>query len=53
MVHRMGPPLVMAVIGAFALGYRHGVLGAIIGLIAGFLIYLAIGAIVWMGRSRD
>ncbi|MEA2152549.1 MAG: hypothetical protein QOI18_782 [Solirubrobacteraceae bacterium] len=48
----MGPPLVLAIIGALALGYKHGVVGAIIGLVAGLLIYLAIGAVVWMGRDR-
>jgi hypothetical protein len=49
----MGPPLILALIGALALGYNHGVLGAIIGVVAGFLIYLAIGAVVWMGRNRN
>jgi hypothetical protein len=48
----MGPPLVLAIIVAVALGVGHGILGAAIGFFGAFLIYLAIGAIVWMGRER-
>jgi hypothetical protein len=48
----MGPPLTLALIGAVAIGVGHGIVGAVIGFVAGFLIYLAIGAVVWMGRDR-
>jgi hypothetical protein len=46
----MGPPLALALMVAVAFGWGHGVLGAVIGFVAGFSIYLAIGAVVWMGR---
>jgi hypothetical protein len=48
----MGPPLVLAIVVALALGLHHGVVGAAIGFVGAFLLYLAIGAIVWMGRER-
>lgn len=48
----MGPPLVLACIFAIALGVSHGIVGAVIGFVGAFLLYLAIGAIVWMGRER-
>jgi hypothetical protein len=48
----MGPPLALAFIIAIAFGVGHGLLGAAIGFVAGFLIYLAIGAVLWIGRDR-
>jgi zinc transporter ZupT len=49
----MWPLLIFALILAALFGVGHGVVGAVIGFTAGALIYLAIGAIVTIGRRRD
>jgi hypothetical protein len=49
----MWPPLIFAVILAVVFGTGHGIVGAAVGVAAGVLIYLAVGAIVTMGRKRE
>lgn len=46
----MWPLLIFSLILAAVFGTGHGIVGAVIGFVAGVLIYLAIGAIVWTGR---
>jgi hypothetical protein len=49
----MWPLLIFALLLAALFGTGHGIVGAVIGFAAGVLIYLAIGAIVTMGRRRN
>jgi hypothetical protein len=49
----MWPLLIFAVILAVVFGTGHGIVGAVIGFAAGVLIYLAVGAVVTMGRKRE
>jgi hypothetical protein len=49
----MWPLLIFAVILAVIFGTGHGIVGAMIGFSSGVQIYLAVGAIVTMGRRRD
>jgi hypothetical protein len=47
------PLLIFALILAAVFGAGHGIVGAVVGFVGGLLLYLAVGAIVTMGRKRD
>jgi hypothetical protein len=49
----MWPLVIFALLLAAVFGIGHGIVGAVIGFAAGVLIYVAVGAIVWMGRNRE
>jgi hypothetical protein len=49
----MWPLMVFALILTAVFGIGHGIVGAVIGFVAGALIFLAIGAIVTTGRNRE